>query len=44
MQGASIDFVELCGSDLAANLEVATNSREAERDRAFATTSFNAFS
>ena len=30
------DFVELCGSDLAANSEFASESREAERDRNFA--------
>lgn len=30
------DFVELCGSDLAANSEFASESREAERDRSFA--------
>ena len=44
MQGAVIDFVELCGSDLAAQSESATNSREQEKDRKFATESFNEMS
>lgn len=44
MKGSSIDFVELCSSDLAANSEIATNSREQERGRQFATESFNSLS
>lgn len=41
LQGAVVDFVDLCGSDLAAQSDMATNSREQERDRKFATESFN---
>jgi len=33
---ACYDFVELCGSDLAANSEFASETREAEKDRSFA--------
>lgn len=40
----AIDFVELCGSDLAAEATVGTNSRESEKDRKFATLSFNSLS
>lgn len=43
MQG-TIDFVELCGSDLAASGEVASSSREVDRDRRFASESFNSLS
>jgi len=39
-----IDFVELCGSELAAGPNTATNSHEHEKDRKFATTSFNSLS
>lgn len=39
-----IDFVELCGSELAAGPNTATNSHEYEKDRKFATTSFNSLS
>ena len=39
------DFVELCGSDLAANSEIAASeTREAERDRNFASLTFNSLS
>jgi hypothetical protein len=38
------DFVGLCGSDLAAEAIVGTNSRECEKDRRFATHSFNSLS
>lgn len=32
-----IDFVELCGSELAASTTTATNTHEAEKERKFAT-------
>jgi len=39
------DFVELCASDLAASQEIsASETREAERDRTFASQSFNSLS
>lgn len=38
------EFVELCGSDLAANINIASETREAERDRHFASASFNSLS
>ena len=38
------DFVELCGSDLAAEATVGTNNRDSEKDRKFATLSFNSLS
>ncbi len=37
----SYDFVELCGSDLAASLDIPAVSRENEKDRKFASESFN---
>jgi hypothetical protein len=40
----AIDFVELCGSDLAADAIVGTNNRDSEKDRKFATLSFNSLS
>jgi hypothetical protein len=40
----AVDFVELCGSDLAADATVGTNSRDSEKDRKFATLSFNSLS
>jgi len=39
-----LDFVELCGSDLAANVALHSASRENERDRKFASNSFNSLS
>lgn len=42
--GATYDFVELCGSDLAANCEVASHTREMEKDRTFAAAAFNSLS
>lgn len=39
-----IDFVELCGSELAASASTASNSHECEKDRKFATSSFNSLS
>ena len=39
-----IDFVELCGSDLAASASLASGSRASEKDRQFATSSFNSLS
>lgn len=39
-----IDFVELCGSEFAASPSTATNSHEHEKDRKFATSSFNSLS
>jgi len=39
-----LDFVELCGSELAASPTTATNTHEHEKDRKFATTSFNSLS
>ena len=42
--GGNFDFVELCGSDLAANLDFASNTREMEKDRSFAASSFNSLS
>ena len=38
------DFVELCGSDFAASASVASGSRASEKDRRFATASFNSLS
>ena len=39
------DFVELCSSDLAANSDItASETRESEKDRIFASTSFNSLS
>ena len=38
------DFVELCGSDFAASANVASGSRASEKDRQFATHSFNSLS
>lgn len=40
----SYDFIELCGSDLAANLEIGAETRESERDRKFASHTFNSLS
>ena len=40
----SYDFVELCGSDLAASLDIPAVSRESEKDRKFASESFNCLS
>ena len=40
----AFDFVELCGSDLAASASIAAGSRSSEKDRQFATTSFNSLS
>lgn len=40
----SFDFIELCGSDLAAASEIASDTRESERDRKFASTTFNSIS
>jgi len=40
----AFDFVELCGSDLAAEATESTNSRDCEKDRKFATLSFNSLS
>ena len=42
--GATYDFVELCGSELAANCEVGSNTREMEKDRTFAAATFNSLS
>jgi len=39
-----IDFVELCGSELAASPSTASNTHENEKDRKFATSSFNSLS
>lgn len=39
-----IDFVELCGSDLAASASLASGSRASEKERQFATSSFNSLS
>ncbi len=44
LHGATYDFVELCGSDLAANFEPASNTREMEKDRTFASAAFNSLS
>lgn len=42
---SSFDFVELCGSDLAASQDVvASETRESERDRKFASKTFNSLS
>ena len=38
------DFVDLCGSDFAASASLASNSRIAEKERQFATASFNSLS
>ena len=41
----SFDFIELCGSDLAACSEVmASDTRQDEKDRAFASSTFNSLS
>lgn len=40
----AFDFVELCGSDLAASVSVASGSRTSEIERQFATQSFNSLS
>jgi len=40
----SFDFVELCRSNLAANQEIAAETRESERDRKFASRTFNSLS
>lgn len=40
----SFDFVELCGSDLAASMETAAETRETERDRKCASETFNSLS
>lgn len=39
-----LDFVELCGSDFAASATVASGSRTSEKERKFATLSFNSLS
>ena len=39
-----IDFVELCGSDLAASASLAAGTRASEKERQFATSSFNSLS
>ena len=40
----ALDFVELCGSDFAASANVASGSRTSEKERKFATLSFNSLS
>ena len=39
-----VDFVELCGSNFAAEVPFGTNTREGDKDRKFATASFNSLS
>lgn len=39
-----LDFVELCGSDFAASANLASGSRSSEKERIFATNSFNTLS
>jgi hypothetical protein len=40
----AFDFVELCGSNLAAEVPFGTNTREGDKVRKFATCSFNSLS
>lgn len=42
--GISIDLIELCSSDLAAQPECASASRESEKDRKYAAEAFNSLS